>query len=96
MNSFSNAQFNYCVLVWMLHRRSNNNIIRNLHERCLRLMYNDKNLSHEELLTKGGSVCIHHRNIQALATEFHKIKNGLSPELLLNVTRNNIVWKYGL
>ena len=33
----SNAQFNYCPLVWMLHSRKNNNIIRNLHERCLRL-----------------------------------------------------------
>ena len=39
LNSFFNAQFNYC----------HNNIIRNLHERCLRLIYNDKNLSYEEL-----------------------------------------------
>ena len=60
---------------------SNNNIIRNLHERCLRLMHNNKNSSYEELLTKEGSVSIHHRNIQALAIEFYKIKNGLSPEL---------------
>ena len=37
MNSFFNAQFNYCPLIWMLHSRKNNNIIRNLHERCLRL-----------------------------------------------------------
>ena len=28
-----------------------------------------------------GSVAIHNRNIQALATEFYKIKNGLLPEL---------------
>ena len=31
MNSFFNAQFNYCLLLWMLHSRRNNNIIRNLH-----------------------------------------------------------------
>ena len=30
MNSFFNAQFNYCQLIWMLHIRQNNNIIRNL------------------------------------------------------------------
>ena len=60
---------------------SDNNIIRNLHERCLRLMHNNKNSSYEELLTKEGSVSILHRNIQALAIEFYKIKNGLSPEL---------------
>ena len=36
-----------------------------------------KNSSYEEFLTKDGSVSINHRNIQALATEFYKIKNGL-------------------
>ena len=54
----------------MLHSRRNNNIISNLHERCLRLIYNGKNSSYEELITKDGSVSINHRNIQALATEF--------------------------
>ena len=51
INSFFNAQFNYCPLIWMLHSllwmlqsRRNSNII-NLHERCLRLIYNDKNSS---------------------------------------------------
>ena len=34
-NSFFNAQFSYCPLVWTLHSRMNNNIIRNLHERRL-------------------------------------------------------------
>ena len=85
MNSFFNAQFNYCPLVWMLHSRRNNSIIRNLHERCLRLIYNDKNSSYEELLTKDGSVSIHHRNIDALVTGFYKIKNGLSPELFTEI-----------
>ena len=80
MNSFFNAQFNYCPLVWMLHSRMNNNIIWNFHERCLRLIYNDKNSSYKKLLTKDGSVSIHYKNIQALATEFYKIKNGFSPE----------------
>ena len=69
----------------MIHSRRNNNIIRNLHERCLRLIYNDKNYSYEELLTKDGSVSIHHRNIKALATEFYNIKNGLSPELFTEI-----------
>ena len=75
MNSFFNAQFNYCPLTWMLHSRSNDNIIRDLCEQCLRLIYNDKKSSYEELLTKDSSFSIHHRNIQALATELCKIKN---------------------
>ena len=42
MNSFFNAQFNYCPLIWMLHSRSNNNKIKHLHERCLRLVKKTK------------------------------------------------------
>ena len=37
MNSFFNAQFNCCPFIWMLHSHRNN-IIRNLHKRCLRLI----------------------------------------------------------
>ena len=48
-------------------------------------MSDDKNSSYEELLTKDDSVSIHHRNIQALATEFYKIKNGLSPEIFTGI-----------
>ena len=96
MNSFFNAQFNYCPLVWMLHSRRNNSIIRNLHERCLRLIYNNKNSSYEELLTKDGSVSVHHRNIQALATEFYKIKNRLLPELFTEIFARETEYQYNL
>ena len=65
----------------MLHSRRNNNIIKNLHERCLRLIYNDKNSSYEELLTKDGSVFTYHRSIQVLVTKLYKSRNGLSPEI---------------
>ena len=51
---------------------------RNLHERWLRLIYNDKTSSYEEWLTKDGSVFVHHRNIRALKTKTSKIKNGTS------------------
>ena len=52
MNTFFNAQFNYCPLIWMLHSRQNNNKIKHLHERCLRLIHHDKLSSYEELLEK--------------------------------------------
>ena len=42
MNAFFKAQFNYCPIVWMFHSRSLNNKINRLHERCFRIIYNDK------------------------------------------------------
>ena len=71
----------------MLHSRRNSNIIRNLKEQCLRLIYKHKNSQKltKELLTKDGSVPIHHGNIQAFSTEFYKIKNGLSPEIFTKI-----------
>ena len=64
MNSFFNVQFNYCPLVWMLHIQNNNSKIKHPHERSLRIIYNDKQSSYEELLIKDGTVSIYHRNIQ--------------------------------
>ena len=49
MNSFFNTQFNCCPLIWMLHSRSSNNKIKHLHECCLRLVYNNKHSSYEDL-----------------------------------------------
>ena len=45
MNSFFTSQFNYCPLVWMCHNRTINNKINRLHEKCLRVAYNDNKSS---------------------------------------------------
>ena len=85
MNAFFKAQFNYCPAVWMFHSRSLNNEINRLHERCLRIMYNDKHSNFEELLVKDNSVSIHHDNIHTLAIEIYKIANGICPEIMNNI-----------
>ena len=42
-NIFFQRQFSYCPLFWMCHSKILNSKINRLHERCLRLIYNDKN-----------------------------------------------------
>ena len=79
VNAFFYSQFNYCQLVWMCHNRTNNNKINRLHERCLRLIYNDKKSSFKDLLEKGRSVSVDHRNLTTLAVELFKVFKGLSP-----------------
>ena len=66
-------------LVWMCHSRANNDKIKRLQERCLRIIYSDKRSSFETLLEKDGFVSDQNWNLQILATEMHKIKNDLSP-----------------
>ena len=75
------SQFNYCQLIWMCHNCSKNNKTHRLHQRCLRLLYNDKKFSFHDLLEKDSSVPIYHRNLRALATEMYRIYNGIITEI---------------
>ena len=69
----------------MCHNRTNNKKITRLHERCLQIIYNDKQSSFIELLEKDNSVSIHRRNLQILAIEMFKASNGLSPVLMNDI-----------
>ena len=96
MNAFFNSQFSYCPLVWMYHSRALNNKINRLHERCLRLIYNDKQLTFEELLEKDDSASIHIRNLQTIAIEMCKVMNGGYPEITKEIFRIREESEYNL
>ena len=85
MKSFVTSQFGYCPLIWMFHSRRLNNKINSIHERALRITYQDHISTFQELLNKDNSVSIHHRNLQALATEMFKIHRGLSADILREI-----------
>ena len=91
MNEFFKAQFNYCPIIWMFYSRYLSNKINQLHERCLRISYNDKRSNFEELLVKDNSLSIRHSNIHSLATEVCRVVNGICPEIMNDVfgIRNN-------
>ena len=63
----------------MCHSRTLNNRINSIHLRALRIVYQDKKSSFEELLQKDNSVSVHMKNLQYLATDIFKVKNDLSP-----------------
>ena len=77
MKFFIISQFNYCLLIWMIHNKGHNNKISHIHDRALRIVHNDYNCSFVDLLNKDKSVTIHQRNLQQLAIETFKVKIGL-------------------
>ena len=66
----------------MCHSRDLNNRIKNLHQRALRIVYQDKKSDFETLLKNDKSVIIHVRNLHYLVTEIYKIRNGIAPEIM--------------
>ena len=68
----------------MFHSRNLNNKINRIHERALRLVYQN-NLSFSELLDLDNSVTVHQKNLQVLVTEIYKVKNGIAPEIMKDI-----------
>ena len=85
MESFNTSQFNYFPIIWMYCQRKSNNLINRIHERALRIVYNDYLSDFNSLLVKDDSVIIHHRNIQALTLEIYKTLNNLNPQFMKEV-----------
>ena len=69
MKAFISSQFGYSPLIWMFHSRKSNNRINSLHERTLRIVYNDTKSTFSQLLEKDNAVTIHQKNLQILVTK---------------------------
>ena len=52
VNLFITSHFSHYPLVWMFHTRRLNNLNKNIHERTLKIIYQDYNTSFKELLRK--------------------------------------------
>ena len=76
MKSFVTSQFSYCPLIWMFHSRRLNNKISSIHERALRITYQDNASTFQELLNKDNSVSIHHRNGQVLGNSLRSVSRN--------------------
>ena len=85
LKTFIESQFSYCPLVWMFCSREMNNKINRIHERALRLIYQDYTTTFDDLLKKDGSLTFHHRNIHHVAIEMFKVKHDLSPPFMKEI-----------
>ena len=61
--AFVESQFKYYLIVWIFHIRHASNKINRLHERALRIGYDDNVSTFVQLLAKEKSFCIQHQNI---------------------------------
>ena len=67
--------------------------IDKLHERALRVVYKDENLTFEQLLEKDEGFTIHERNLQKVALLMYKVKHGLCPspvQAIFTPLENNV------
>ena len=69
----------------MFYGKGVNNKINHLLECSLRIVYKDINSSFKDLLKKGNSFTVHHRNIKSLAIELFKVKENLSSRIMNDI-----------
>ena len=68
-----------------------NNALNSIHERALRLIYNDYELPFDRILEDNKEKSIHQKNTELLAIEIYKFQPGLIAQIMndLFVTREN-------
>ena len=59
MRAFVISQFSYCPLIWMFHGKGVNSKVNHIHERAVRIAYQNFTSSFAELLINDNSVSIH-------------------------------------
>ena len=89
MYSFIYSLFQYCPLVWFFCSRKFNTRINKIHERALRVVYRDINLTFCEILYKRNIYTIHERSVQDLAIELFKVKRQICPEVMAEIFISN-------
>ena len=73
----------------MFCSRTLNRKINHIHEKALRLVYQDYSSTFEDLLEKDNSLTFHQRNIHQVAIEMFKAKHDLSPPFMKEIFCHN-------
>ena len=79
MRAFVISQFSYYPLIWMFHGKGVNSKINHIHERALRIAYQDFTSRFAERLINDNPVSIHQLHLQLLITEIYRAKMNINP-----------------
>ena len=76
----------------MFTSRYLNNAVNDIHERALRLIYNDHEKLFNTNLTENNLKTIHQKTLEFLAVKIYKFQNGLPPPIMNGIlfSRQNI------
>ena len=90
IQSFVQANFNYCPLVWFFTSPISLRKIERIQVRSLRILHNDFDSDVESLLARGNNNTFLIKQHKNLAIEIFKTLNGLNPEYMKNIfVKNN-------
>ena len=94
IKAYFESQFKYCPLLWMFYRRQVNNKINCLHERALRMIYEDSTSSFDNPLEKDMPFSVHDRNIQQLALEMYiqRSQHKITIRLFNSTGEYSLLW----
>ena len=81
-SSFVNTQFNNCAILWKFCIRKLKLRLEIIRNRTLRVVYNEYEQNHKDLLTEHAEISIHQRHLKFLVTEVLKSVNKLNPQFM--------------
>lgn len=96
METLAKSQFRFCSSTYMFCGRRTIFIISQWHERTLRIVYKNQNLSFNEIIKKDGYFTIHHRHIQTISMELFRVKSDQSREIINNIFEKCQIVSYNL
>ena len=68
-SSFVNNQFSYWAILWMFCSKISKFRVENIHKKTLKVVYNEYEKNHKDLLADHNEFSIHQKHLQFLATE---------------------------
>ena len=101
INSYVMPNFSYCLLVPMFSSATSLKKIVNLQKRALRFLYNNYQLTYEELLDKANSSTMNAKRLRFICVEIYKTINNLNPSFMKQISvlreaNRNVREKYRL